>query len=332
MGMNPMNRLYLMIFICFSFVRSQKTEGESKKKVLIINVGNNQKINGVSIMYQKIKKYLEEKVEVDILDTTNCDYPINFFLFTNTDNPDLLHFSKKSTYLKHYKKKMYDAVHIAEMICPQSIASSRAFYSSGIPFTMMHHTNYSYYIQRYIFSIPDCIVKYIQHLGSKYASGIMYYGEGIVREFAHNPKDPRNRIMPNGFDEEMFNTNQDEDCFKTKNYLENELGLKRPYLVCVSRIAVEKNLEDFFKLDAEGSKIMVGDGHLLQAYKDKYPNITFVGSKKGTELASYYKNADVFVFPSRSETFGGVMIESMGCGTPVAAYPQILGKSCLYSG
>ena len=96
----------------------------------------------------------------------------------------------------------------------------------------------------------------------------------------------------------------------------------RKVLLCVARVSKEKNLEDFFKLEyPKGRKIMVGDGPMLETYKKKYPDVEFVGFKTGADLAEYYANADVFVFPSRWETFGIVMIESMACGTPVAAYP-----------
>jgi glycosyltransferase involved in cell wall biosynthesis len=94
------------------------------------------------------------------------------------------------------------------------------------------------------------------------------------------------------------------------------------YLLCVSRVSKEKNLEQFFELDYPGYlKIMVGDGPMLETYKKKYPDVTFTGFKTGVDLARYYANAEVFVFPSHWETFGIVMIEAMACGTPVAAYP-----------
>lgn len=90
-------------------------------------------------------------------------------------------------------------------------------------------------------------------------------------------------------------------------------------LLCVSRISKEKNLEDFFRL--KGDKTMVGDGPMLAEYRKKYPDVNFVGAKFGEELANYYRSADVFVFPSKTDTFGIVMIEAMSCGVPVAAYP-----------
>ena len=93
-------------------------------------------------------------------------------------------------------------------------------------------------------------------------------------------------------------------------------------LVCVSRISEEKNLVDFFNMPAPGyRKIMVGDGPRRADYEQRYPEVEFVGFRTGQDLAEYYQLADVFVFPSRWETFGLVMIEAMACGTPVAAYP-----------
>jgi glycosyltransferase involved in cell wall biosynthesis len=97
---------------------------------------------------------------------------------------------------------------------------------------------------------------------------------------------------------------------------------KRFVLLCVSRVSKEKNLEKFFELEYPNThKIMVGDGPMLETYRRQYPDVEFTGFKTGHELADYYRQADVFVFPSQWETFGIVMIEAMACGTPVAAYP-----------
>jgi glycosyltransferase involved in cell wall biosynthesis len=89
----------------------------------------------------------------------------------------------------------------------------------------------------------------------------------------------------------------------------------------VGRISAEKNLESFYKLSIEGTKIQVGEGPKLEYYKKKYPDVHFVGAKQGKELANYYQQADVFVFPSKWDTFGLVQLEAIACGTPVAAYP-----------
>ena len=90
----------------------------------------------------------------------------------------------------------------------------------------------------------------------------------------------------------------------------------------MSRVSKEKNLEKFLEMDYPGFlKIMVGDGPMLETYRKQYPEVHFTGFRTGVDLAQYYANAEVFVFPSQWETFGIVMIEAMACGTPVAAYP-----------
>jgi glycosyltransferase involved in cell wall biosynthesis len=100
-----------------------------------------------------------------------------------------------------------------------------------------------------------------------------------------------------------------------------EFDLPRPIFMYVGRIAVEKNISAFLDLDLPGSKVVVGDGPQLGALKRKYPAVTFTGPRHGAALAKMYAGADVFVFPSRTDTFGLVLLEAMACGTPVAAYP-----------
>lgn len=118
---------------------------------------------------------------------------------------------------------------------------------------------------------------------------------------------------------EVWGRGVDTELFNPKN--RHELDLPRPIMINVGRVAPEKNLEAFFSLDVPGTKIMVGDGPALPKLKAKYPDVQFVGAKVGLELAGYFGAADVFVFPSRTDTFGIVMIEALSAGTPVAAFP-----------
>ncbi|HEX4332797.1 MAG TPA: glycosyltransferase family 1 protein [Usitatibacter sp.] len=97
--------------------------------------------------------------------------------------------------------------------------------------------------------------------------------------------------------------------------------LPRPVFLFVGRVAVEKNLPAFLGLELPGTKVVVGDGPQRKSLEARFPNAVFVGAKRGPELASYYRRADVFVFPSRTDTFGLVLVEAMACGTPVAAFP-----------
>lgn len=97
--------------------------------------------------------------------------------------------------------------------------------------------------------------------------------------------------------------------------------LPSPVLLNVGRVAVEKNIEAFLDCQVGGSKVVVGDGPALASLQKRYPHVLFLGAKHGAELASTYSAADVFVFPSRTDTFGLVNIEALACGVPVAAYP-----------
>jgi glycosyltransferase involved in cell wall biosynthesis len=89
----------------------------------------------------------------------------------------------------------------------------------------------------------------------------------------------------------------------------------------MNRVAVEKNIEAFLNLDLPGSKYVIGDGPDLESMRQRYPGVTFTGQKVGQELAAYLAAADVFVFPSLTDTFGLVLLEAMARGVPVAAFP-----------
>jgi glycosyltransferase involved in cell wall biosynthesis len=117
-------------------------------------------------------------------------------------------------------------------------------------------------------------------------------------------------LWPRGVDTEVFH-------IRKERFLPDE----GPIFLYVGRVAVEKNIEAFLKLDLPGRKYVVGDGPALVPLRAAYPEVRFVGAKQGLELACYYAAADVFVFPSRTDTFGIVMLEAMASGVPVAAYP-----------
>jgi 1,2-diacylglycerol 3-alpha-glucosyltransferase/glucuronosyltransferase len=97
----------------------------------------------------------------------------------------------------------------------------------------------------------------------------------------------------------------------------------RPVLLYAGRVSTEKNIEAFLSLKHAGTKVIVGDGPARESLRRAYPEAVFLGYRTGDRLAEAYANADVFVFPSRTDTFGLVMIEAMACGVPVAAYPVV---------
>ena len=100
-----------------------------------------------------------------------------------------------------------------------------------------------------------------------------------------------------------------------------DLCLPQPVFLSVGRVAVEKNLEAFLDLDLPGTKLVVGDGPARAALERKYPDAVFLGARHGEELAEIYAAADIFVFPSKTDTFGLVLLEALASGLPVAAFP-----------
>ena len=116
------------------------------------------------------------------------------------------------------------------------------------------------------------------------------------------------------------------------NAQRGDLGLPGPIFLFVGRIAVEKNIGAFLRLKLPGTKVIVGDGPARAALQREFPDAVFLGRKSGGELARIYAAADVFVFPSLTDTFGLVMLEALAAGTPVAAFPvtgprEVLGRS-----
>jgi glycosyltransferase involved in cell wall biosynthesis len=111
----------------------------------------------------------------------------------------------------------------------------------------------------------------------------------------------------------------DTDLFKPGDPV--ELDLPRPIFMTVGRVAVEKNLEAFLALNLPGSKVVIGEGPQKTALEHRYPKVRFLGEKTGHDLTAHIAAADVFVFPSRTDTFGVVQLEALACGTPVAAFP-----------
>jgi len=121
-------------------------------------------------------------------------------------------------------------------------------------------------------------------------------------------------IWARGVDTGLFRPRTDET-------LRAQLARPGPVLMYVGRVAVEKSIEDFLAARVGGTKVVIGDGPALPDLRQRYPTAVFLGFKFGEELAQLIACADVFVFPSRTDTFGIVMLEAMAAGVPVAAYP-----------
>jgi glycosyltransferase involved in cell wall biosynthesis len=201
-----------------------------------------------------------------------------------------------------------EAVHIATE-GPLGLAARSFCLARGWPFTTAYHTRFPEYVRARC-GLP---------LSWSYAAlrrfhapsrGVMVATETVRRELAAWGFD-RLVAWTRGVDTALFRP----DCAPA-------VELPRPIFLYVGRVAVEKNLPAFLDLDLPGSKLVVGDGPLLPAMRRRYPRAHFVGAQSGELLVRHYAAADVMVMPSRTETFGLVLLEALACGVPVAAFPS----------
>ncbi len=128
----------------------------------------------------------------------------------------------------------------------------------------------------------------------------------------------------------LWSRGVDLELFKPRNV--DVFGLPRPLFLYAGRVAIEKNLEAFLSLDLPGTKAIVGGGPQLDELKRRYPDAIFTGPKFGEDLAAHYASADVFVFPSLTDTFGNVLLEALACGVPVAAFNVMGPKDLIANG
>lgn len=203
-----------------------------------------------------------------------------------------------------------DAVHIATE-GPLGLAARRWCIKRHLPFTTAFHTQFPDYVAKRTGLPAEWFWRYIAWFHGP-AEAVLVSTPSIERTLkAHGMS--RTRHWGRGVDLDSFRP----DLAPHPAFA----GLERPIQLCVGRVAVEKNIEAFLRSGQAGSKVVVGAGPALAGLRQKYPAALFLGPLHGATLASAYAGADVFVFPSRTDTFGLVMIEALACGTPVAAYP-----------
>ena len=194
----------------------------------------------------------------------------------------------------------------------------------GIPFSTFYHTAWPEFFHE-MFNIPVSLgEKYVSRF-HKSADTVMSATDSMVKRLKEiGIPQEKLKIRSHGVDIKHFRPRDRADFLpEVKEVFTNNEG---PFSLFVGRISPEKNIGDFLDADIEGTKIIVGDGPLLQEYlaaqkNGQYKNVIFTGRQGGEKLAQFYAGADVFVFPSRSDTFGLVQLEAMASGTPVAGYP-----------
>jgi glycosyltransferase involved in cell wall biosynthesis len=205
-----------------------------------------------------------------------------------------------------------DAVHIATE-GPLGWAARAICMAAKFPFTTSYHTQYPEYVNARFWWIPLwAVYRFMRAFHDK--SGRIMVATPTMMDLLESRGFRNVTAWSRGVDTEQFHpAKRDEDAGVYA-------GLPRPIWVYVGRVAVEKNLEAFLACDLKGTKVVVGEGPQKDELSRKFPEAIFPGAMFGDDLARHYADADVFVFPSFTDTFGLVILEAMAAGTPVAAF------------
>lgn len=199
-----------------------------------------------------------------------------------------------------------DAIHIATE-GPIGLLARRYCRKRGRAFTTSFHTRFPDYVTARI-PVPESWVWWLLRRFHAPSRAVMAATPALTREL--RSRGFRNVVLwSRGVDSSLFRPRQ------------RTLDLPRPIFLSVGRLAREKNLEAFLDLDLPGTKVVVGDGPAFAALKRRYPAAVFPGALFGEQLAEAYASSDVFVFPSKTDTFGLVLLEALASGVPVAAFP-----------
>jgi len=203
-----------------------------------------------------------------------------------------------------------DVVHIVTE-GPIGWAARRWCMDKGVPFTTAFHTRFPDYLAVRTGMSADWFWPVMRRFHR--ASSAVFVSTARLRDELSYRGIKAGRIWSRGIDTALFRPDGAQH--------ETLEQLPGPVLLYVGRVATEKNLEAFLGTEVIGTKVVVGDGPALTQLRQQYPQAVFTGALGGGELASAYRAADVFVFPSLTDTFGLVMIEALACGVPVAGFP-----------
>ncbi len=275
-------------------------------RILIATDAWEPQVNGVVRTYQRLNEELV-KMGHEVLFVT----PSQFYTLPCPTYPEIRLSLLTSRHIQKYIKSFDPhAIHIATE-GPIGWATRKACMKRGLDFTTSYHTRFPEYVAERVPVPASFIYKLVRTFHNR-GVGTMVATKSLAAELEGKGF---KKILPwtRGVNLEFF---RPLDC--------RLFGAGKVALY-VGRVAPEKNLEAFLDLQSEGDeslqKVIVGDGPSLASLKQRYPDVIFTGAKQGEELAQCYSSADVFVFPSLTDTFGIVLLEAMASGVPVAAYP-----------
>lgn len=285
-------------------------------KILIVTDAWEPQVNGVVRTLKSTQRELERLGhQVELLT------PLEFRTLPCPTYPDIrLSLLPGRKARKRIRDFAPQAIHIATE-GPLGIAARAYALRHGLPYTTAYHTRFPEYVRARTGLPLGVTYRFLRWFHGR-AEAVMVPTEVVRRDLVANGFPSANVVL--------WSRGVDLDIFKPGPAMPHDLT--RPIFLCVGRVAVEKNIEAFLGLDLPGSKWVAGDGPALAKLKEQFPEVRFTGVLNQLELATLYNAADVFVFPSRTDTFGLVLLEALACGCPVAAYPvtgpvDVIGNS-----
>jgi glycosyltransferase involved in cell wall biosynthesis len=263
-------------------------------------------VNGVVRTLARIRRELTEMD--DVVEVISPDQFPNFPLPTYPEIKLAVGaFEKVQQKFREFEP---EAIHIATE-GPIGLAARRICVEWKLPFTTSYHTRFPEYVSARLplpLAAGYAYMKWFHKPSGRMMVATRTMADELEKQGFRNIS-----VWSRGVDTETFHLRRPDepDVFE---------GLPRPIWLNVGRVAVEKNIEAFLELDLPGSKVVVGDGPQLEELQETYPNVRFAGARFGADLAAHYACADVFVFPSLTDTFGLVMLEAWASGLPVAGF------------
>ncbi|OQW43047.1 MAG: alpha-mannosyltransferase [Proteobacteria bacterium SG_bin5] len=275
-------------------------------RIAIVTDAWSPQVNGVVRTLQSVRAELERQGhEVLVIS------PERFYSIPCPTYPEIrLAFARTAVVGKWLAEFAPNAIHLATE-GPVCLAARRWCLARGFPFTTAYHTQFPDYVSARTGIDPEWIWRYITWFHGP-SQAVLASTPSIAQALRDHGL-TRIRSWGRGVDLSLFGPHVTPDPAIR--------ALPGPVQLYVGRVAIEKNIEAFLQTNHPGTKVVVGDGPARATLEARYPHAHFLGAKFGADLAAAYAAADVFVFPSKTDTFGLVMIEALASGLPVAAYP-----------
>lgn len=286
-------------------------------KLLIITDAWFPQVNGVVRTYEHLKEEMQ-KLGHDVKVIGSIDFPVRMPLPGYSEiKLAIKPYKRLCQYIEDYAP---DRIHISTE-GPLGWAGRKYCLKNNVPFTTSFHTMFPDYVAKRFARFTPFLYGFWHNFGVKYVrnfhepSATMFVATQSLEDqlIAWDFKTPMHRLTRGANLDQFFPLKKGQ---KKTVYQD----LKAPIALYVGRVAIEKNIEAFLDMDWDGTKVVVGDGPSKEELENQYPAAIFAGKHEGEDLAAYYRCADVFVFPSKTDTFGMVIIEALASGIPVAGY------------